>query len=59
MNDIYRALLIGIIAGTIDVAPMTIQKLDKSATLSAFIHWVVLGLIIPYVDWDVNLGSKG
>ena len=55
MNDICIALLIGIIAGTIDI----IQKLDKSATLSAFVHWVVLGLIIPYVNWDMQPWFKG
>ena len=59
MNDICIALLIGIIAGTIDIIPMIIQKLDKSATLSAFVHWVVLGLIIPYVNWDMQPWFKG
>ncbi|NOX32366.1 MAG: hypothetical protein GXP56_01325 [Deltaproteobacteria bacterium] len=54
MNDIYIALFIGIIAGTIDVIPMLIQKLDKYASLSAFAHWVALGLIIPYVNWDIQ-----
>jgi len=59
MNDICIALVIGIIAGTIDIIPMIIQKLDKSATLSAFVHWVVLGLIIPYVNWDMQPWFKG
>lgn len=53
MNNILIALIIGIIAGTIDVIPMIIQKLDKSANLAASSHWVVLGLIIPFVDWDI------
>jgi len=59
MNDIYIALLIGIIAGIIDVIPMIIQKLDKNASLSAFVHWVVLGIIIPYVNWDMQPWFKG
>ena len=59
MNDIYIALLIGIIAGIIDIIPMIIQKLDKNASLSAFVHWVVLGLIIPYVDWNIQPWFKG
>ncbi len=59
MNDIYIALLIGIIAGILDVVPMIIQKLDKYASLSAFIHWVVLGMIIPYVNWDMQPWCKG
>ena len=59
MNDIFIALLIGIIAGTIDIIPMIIQKLDKNASLSAFVHWVVLGLIIPYINWDIQPWFKG
>ena len=59
MNDILIALLIGIIAGIIDVIPMIIQKMEKSANLSAFSHWVVLGLIIPFVSWDIAPWLKG
>ena len=59
MNDILIALIIGIIAGTIDVIPMIIKKLDKLANLSAFSHWVILGLIIPFVDWNIEPWIKG
>jgi hypothetical protein len=59
MNDILIALIIGIIAGTIDVIPMIIQKMDKYANLSAFFHWLVLGLIIPFVSWDIAPWLKG
>jgi len=59
MNEILIALIIGIIAGIIDVIPMIIQKMDKYANLSAFSHWVVLGLIIPFVSWDISAWLKG
>ena len=59
MNNIFIALIIGIIAGAIDVTPMIIQKMDKTAVWSAFIHWVVLGLIIPFVNWDLQPWLKG
>ncbi len=59
MSEILIALIIGIIAGLIDVIPMIIQKLEKSANLSAFFHWVVLGLIIPFVSWDITPWLKG
>ena len=36
MNKIFVALIIGIIAGTIDVIPMIIQRIDKYACISAF-----------------------
>ena len=59
MNEILIALIIGIIAGIIDVVPMIIQKMDKYANLSAFSHWVVLGLIIPFVSWNISPWLKG
>ena len=59
MNDILIALLIGVVAGIIDVIPMLIQKMNKAANLSAFTHWVVLGLIIPFVSWDIAPWLKG
>ena len=59
MSKILIALVIGIIAGIIDVIPMIVQKMEKSANLSAFTHWVVLGLIIPFVSWDIAPWLKG
>ncbi len=59
MKEILIALVIGIVAGTIDVIPMIIGKMEKSANLSAFTHWVVLGLIIPFVSWDIEPWLKG
>lgn len=59
MEKILIALCIGIVAGLIDVAPMIVQKLDKTACWSAFVHWVVLGLIIPFVHWEIQPWIKG
>ncbi len=59
MNNILIALIIGIVAGIIDVIPMIIQKLDKYANISAFTHWVAMGLIIPFVDWNMQPWLKG
>jgi hypothetical protein len=59
MNEILIALIIGIIAGIIDVTPMIIQKMEKTANLSAFVHWVILGLIIPFVSWNIAPWLKG
>jgi hypothetical protein len=59
MNKIFIALIIGIIAGTIDVIPMIIQRIDKHACISAFVQWIVLGLIIPYVNWNIQPWLKG
>ncbi len=59
MSDILIALIIGIIAGIIDIIPMLMQKMEKSANISAFSHWVALGLIIPFVSWDIAVWLKG
>jgi len=59
MKKIATALAIGIIAGIIDVIPMIVQGLNVYADLSAFVHWVVLGLIIPFIRWDIKPWAKG
>lgn len=59
MNDILIALVIGVVAGIIDVIPMVVRKMEKAANLSAFFHWVVLGLIIPFVSWNIAPWLKG
>ncbi len=59
MKNILIALIIGVVAGLIDVTPMIIRKLDKTACWSAFTHWVALGLIIPFVHWDMQPWLKG
>ncbi len=46
MREIILAILLGVVAGIIDVVPMIKQKLDKYSISSAFIQWVILGVII-------------
>jgi hypothetical protein len=59
MNNFLIAAIIGLAAGLTDVIPMIIQKLDKTSCVSAFIHYFILGLIIPYVNWDLDPWFKG
>lgn len=59
MNDFLIVIIIGIVAGLIDIIPMIIQKLDKRETISAFVHYFTLGLIIPFVSWEVAPWIKG
>lgn len=53
MNDFLIAIIIGVVAGLIDAIPMIIKKLNKRATISAFLHYFALGLIIPFVNWGI------
>lgn len=48
-------LLIGIVAGVIDVLPMIKMKLDKYSCISAFIYYVILPFIIFGINWFSNL----
>ena len=65
MNEKYEAMKIlialgiGVVAGIIDVVPMIKQKIDKYSCASAFVQWIALGLIIPFVDWNINPCLKG
>jgi hypothetical protein len=59
MNNFLIAVIIGLVAGLIDVIPMIIQKLDKTSCISAFVHYFILGLVIPYVNWDLDPWFKG
>jgi hypothetical protein len=59
MNSILIAIIIGLVAGLIDITPMIIMKLEKVANISAFVHYFVLGLIIPFVSWDIAPWIKG
>ena len=59
MNDFLIAAIIGLIAGLIDIIPMLIKKLDRGATISAFIHYFILGVIIPFVSWGIPPYMKG
>jgi len=59
MNNILIAVLIGLAAGLVDALPMVLQKMDKVSCISAFIHYFALGLIIPFVNWNLDPWLKG
>jgi hypothetical protein len=49
MPKILIALGIGALAGLIDVTPMLMRHVERPVVLSAFIHWVVVGVLTAYV----------
>lgn len=59
VNHIFIALGLGIVAAILDVIPMIIQKRPRFTIYSMFLQWVFLGLVIPFVDWDVEPWLKG
>jgi len=59
MKKIVFALATGVIAGGVDILPMVLNKMDWYSTSSAFVHWIALGIIIPYVSWKIVPWAKG
>ena len=61
MDKLLLSVIIGIVAGVIDIIPMIIQKLDKRATISAFLQYFFISIIIvnidlPHVVWWLQGG---
>lgn len=59
MNKIKLGILLGIIAGVIDVIPMIIQKLTWDANFSAFAHWIIAGFLISTTSLKIKGAWKG
>jgi len=50
MNTLLLSAIIGLVAGTIDIIPMAIKKLDKRASISAFLQYFFVSIIIVNID---------
>ena len=50
IDTLLLSAIIGIVAGIIDIIPMVIQKLDKRATISAFLQYFFVSIIIVNID---------
>ena len=56
---LLTGLLLGLIAGGIDLIPMFLQKLSWDANLSALSLWLVSGVLTASVDWRINPALNG
>jgi glycopeptide antibiotics resistance protein len=59
MKRIKTGILLGVIAGIIDVIPMVMQKLTWDANISAFSMWIVVGFLLATIDLKLNSIIKG
>jgi len=59
MNKITVGIIIGVLAGIIDVIPMIIMKLTWDANLSAFSMWIVVCILISTSNLDLPGAAKG
>jgi hypothetical protein len=58
-RQISTGILLGIIAGFLDLIPKVIQKLPWNANLSAFIMWVEVGFLVSVSELPVINTLKG
>jgi hypothetical protein len=61
MRVLWISMVIGFVAGIIDIIPMLLQKLDKKATISAFIQYffvsiVIVNINLPGIFWWLQGG---
>jgi len=59
MKKIKIGILLGVVAGIIDVVPMIIQNLTWDANISALTMWIVVGFLIATIDLKINPIVKG
>jgi hypothetical protein len=62
--QIIIALSIGVIAGALDIIPMlkdvkSKPPMYKFSIAAVFAQWILLGLVIPFIAWDVPAWFKG
>jgi hypothetical protein len=50
MDTLLLSVIIGIVAGLIDITPMIIQKLPKYSTVAAFVYFFFISIIIVNID---------
>jgi len=58
-NNIAIGLLLGAVAGVLDLIPMLLQGLTWDANLSAFFLWVVSGFFLATTTLKVSTILKG
>jgi hypothetical protein len=59
MKKIYTGVVLGFIAGVLDVIPMILQKLTWDANLSAFTLWVVSGFLLSVTELKIHPVLRG
>jgi hypothetical protein len=59
MKKLMIGIVLGIVAGTIDVIPMIMQNLTWDANISAFSMWIIVGFLISMIDLKINSIIKG
>jgi hypothetical protein len=59
MSKLIVAFLIGAGAGVVDTIPMILRKAPWHEVAVPFVHWLMLGVLIAYVQMPLNPLVKG
>lgn len=59
MKRISIGILLGALAGIIDMVPMMIKKIPAEGKISAFIMWIVIGFLVSAIDLKIKPVFKG
>jgi hypothetical protein len=59
MSKLLATLVIGLIAGLVDIAPMILRGTDRIVLASVFTHWFVTTIFISYAVMPVPSLVKG
>lgn len=64
MDRLIFSVIVGLVAGIIDIIPMIIQKLPRRSVVSAFFHYlfvsiIILNVDIPHIVWWLEGGIVG
>jgi hypothetical protein len=59
MHRFLIGLVIGTLAGVVDIVPMLLMRSSKTDLLSAFIHWLVLGLLLAHLGTPLPKWVEG
>jgi hypothetical protein len=59
MKKVKNGILLGFIAGVIDIIPMLLERSTWDANISALSMWVVIGIFVSTIEWKINSIVKG
>lgn len=64
MDKLIFSVIVGLVAGIIDIIPMIVRKLPRHSIFSAFFHYlfvsiIILNVDIPHMVWWLEGGIVG
>lgn len=56
---ILWVIVLGVVAGTVDVLPMVLRGMNWREAAVPFVHWVVTTVLIASVAWPLHPALRG